>query len=254
MTTHLHEVISRPTLETLQQHVSIRRYLPAPIAQPLLDDLLNAARRSPTSSNMQAYSLVVVQAAETRQRLAALAGDQKHIEQCPVFVAICADVARLHLAAGMHGTTLAQNLENSMVAVVDAALAGMSLATAAESVGLGTVMIGAMRNHPVEVAELLGLPAGVFVVYGLCLGYYEPERKPAQKPRLPAALIIHHERYQPADPAALAAHDAELAAHYRSEGRTTPDAAWTGVIAEKFSRPQRPHLRALLEKLGFRFD
>jgi len=31
-------------------------------------------------------------------------------------------------------------------------------------------------------------------------------------------------------------------------------AAWTGIMADKFSTPRREHLRAELEALGFRFD
>lgn len=247
--------VSASVIDTLNQHVSIRRYTDKPVDEDILRMILNAARRSPTSSNMQAYSFVVVRHPETKKRLAVLAGHQKHVEQCPVFIAICADITRLRRAAEMHGVVLAQNTENTMVATVDAALAGMSLATAAESLGMGTVMIGGMRNHPAEVAKLLHLPEGVFVVYGLCIGYVEENQRPQQKPRLPENLIIHYEQYDTADPAAqLHAHDAELAAHYRSEGRETPDAAWTGVIAEKFSQPQRPHLRETLEKMGFRFD
>ena len=113
---------------------------------------------------------MVVRNPETKQELAVLAGNQKHIETCPVFVAICADITRLRRACELHGETLAQNLENSMVSIVDASLVGMSLNTVAESLGYGTVMIGGIRNHPKEAADVLGLPDGVFVVYGMCIG------------------------------------------------------------------------------------
>jgi FMN reductase (NADPH) len=242
-------------LDTLNQHVSIRQYTDERISDETLRLILNAARRSPTSSNVQAYSFIVVRDPVIKQQLAVLAGQQKHIETCPVFVAVCADITRVRAACAIHGEVLAQNLENTLVATIDAALAGMSLSSAAESLGMGTVMIGGMRNHPEEVAELLGLPNGAFVVFGMCIGYVDRHERPAQKPRLPEQLIIHHERYQAQDVArALHEHDAELAAHYRRDGRTSPDAAWTGAMAEKFSKPQRPRLRAVLEKLGFKFE
>ena len=246
---------SRGTIDTLLNHVSIRRYLPDPIPADVLNTVLAAARRSPTSSNMQAYSFVVVTDAARKARLAELAGNQSYIADCPVFIAVCADTYRLERAAEMHDRSLARNLENTLVASVDAALAGMSLATAAESVGLGSVMIGGMRNHPAEVAELLNFPPGVYVVYGMCLGYPNAEQVPPQKPRLAAGLVVHHEQYDRRHiEADLATHDAELAAHYRSQGRTTPDAAWTGVIADKFSQPKRPDLRHTLEAMGFSFE
>ncbi len=240
------------TLRTLNNHVSIRHYTDEDISEETVRDMLNAARRSPTSSNIQAYSFVVVRNPETKKELAVLAGNQKHIETCPVFVAICADITRLRRACEMHGETLAQNLENSMVAIVDASLVGMSLNTVAESLGYGTVMIGGMRNHPKEAADVLGLPNGVFVVYGMCIGV--PARRTPQKPRLHEDAVIHYERF---DTSKLDEHltnyDAELAEHYREEGRETPDNAWTGVIASKFSSPRRDFLKSTLEAMGFDF-
>src|SRR5688572_11169982 len=106
-------LVSDSVLDTLNQHVSIRRYTDEPISDSLLLAMLNAARRSPTSSNMQAYSFVVVRSPETKQKLAVLAGNQRHVEQCPVFVAVCADITRLRQACAMHGVTLAQNTENT---------------------------------------------------------------------------------------------------------------------------------------------
>ena len=249
------QIEARSTLETLEQRVSIRRYSAEPIADELLLQLLETARRAPTSSNTQTYSLVVVRDPARKAELAKLAGNQRHVAECPIFVACCADITRLESACALHESTLAQNLENSLVAIVDAALVGMALSLAAESVGLGTVMIGGMRNQPDQVAQVLGLPRGVFVVYGLCLGWPEKALIPPQKPRLPIDLIIHWEQYDASDPApTLQAHDAELAAHYRGEGRNSPDDAWTGVIAEKCSQFQRPHLRATLEALGYHVD
>ena len=252
MTETLQTTYTTPVIETLNNHVSIRDYSGKPIPDEMLRVMLNAARRSPTSSNMQAYSFVVVRNPETKKQLAVLAGNQKHVETCDVFVAICADTRNLEIACQLHGKSLARNLENLLVSSVDASLAGMSLATAAESFGLGYVMIGGMRNHPQEVAELLGFPQGVYVVYGMCLGWRIEDEIPPQKPRLPEDLVIHYERYDASDPTEkLRAHDAELSEHYVSQGRNLHPAAWTGVVASKFSQFLRPHLRSTLEKMGF---
>lgn len=244
---------SAPALETIAHHVSIRHYTEEPLDEATVSNLLLTARRAPTSSNQQAYSFVVVRDPERKARLAELAGNQRHVRECPVFVAICADITRLERACEMHGQQLAHNLENFLVSAVDAALVGMTLQVSAESIGLGSVMIGGIRNDPLGVAEVLGLPEGVYVLYGMCLGW--PAKRPEQKPRLPEDLIIHYERYNADDPAEkLREHDAELAAHYREQGRETPDAAWTGVMAQKFGKPNRPELRPTLERMGFNFD
>ena len=246
---------STPVSETLKMRVSIRNYNDQPIPDEMLREIINSARRSPTSSNMQAYSFVVVRNPETKKILAESAGGQKHIETCDVFLAICADTRLLEKACEMHGTELAKNLENFLVASVDAALVGMSVATVAESFGLGHVMIGGMRNHPKQNAETLGLPDGVYIVYGMCLGFPDTETIPPQKPRLPEELIIHYEQYDSSDPSEkLAEHDKELAEHYESLGRNLSKDAWTGVMSNKFSTPKRPDLRSTLESMGFNLD
>ena len=242
--------------ETLNQHASVRAFIDKPVPEEMLSAILNAARRSPTSSNMQTYSIIVVRSPETRRKLAKLAGNQGHIEQCDVFVGFLADLNRLGIASEMHGQPLAKSLETTLVATVDAALVGMSVQTAAESFGLGAVMIGGMRNHPQEVADLLGFPPGVYMVYGMSIGWPQEELgvKPL-KPRLPESLVIHHEQYSGDDPRPLIAeYDTELAAFYGQQNRNQHTAAWSGPIANRLQKPVRPHLRRTLEAMGFHFD
>ena len=251
--THVSELQSNSVLETLGRHVSIRAYQDRDISEETLQQLWAAAQRAPTSSNMQAYSLVIVRDKARKARLAFLAGGQRHVAECPVFLAICADIRRLRRACEQHGERLAQNTENTLVATIDAALLGMALYLAAESIGLGGVMIGGMRNQPTEVAQELGLPSGVYVTFGMCLGW--PAEAPLQKPRLPLPLIVHREQYDEAAlDATLEEYDEALAAHYRDEGRRSPDAAWTGVVARGFGKPRRADLRERLEGLGFSFE
>jgi nitroreductase len=245
---------SSPITEVQQQHVTIRAFTDQPMSDELVQALLNAGRRSPTSSNFQTYSIVVVRNPETKKQLAVLAGNQKHIETCPVFFAFCADISRLAYACEMHEAALMKSLETTMVSSIDAALVGMSVQTAAESFGLGAVMIGGMRNHPQQVADLLGFPPGVYVVYGMCVGWPDVGQIPAQKPRLPEELVIHYEQYNTADPCdRLDQYDRDLAAHYGSQNRNLNEAAWTGVVADRLSQPRRPNLRSELEAMGFEF-
>lgn len=247
--------MNTPVIETLNNRVTIRTYQDKPVSNDMVRAILSAARRSPTSSNMQTYSIVVVRDPETKKQLAVLAGNQRHVEECPVFFAFCADLHRLEQACALHGETLVKSLETTLVATVDAALVGMSAQTAVESLGLGAVMIGGMRNHPAEVAELLGLPSGVYVVFGMCVGWPDPASLPAQKPRLPEELVIHHERYDDRDPTPLVQqYDAALAAHYNAQGNNQHTAAWSGPIAQRLNGKIRPFLRPTLEKLGFAFD
>ena len=242
-----------PITELQQKHVTIRKFTQQDISEEMVQALLDSGRRAPTSSNFQTYSIMVVRNPAVKKELAVLAGNQKHVEDCPVFMAFCADIRRLELACEMHDKTLAKSLETSLVSSVDAALVGMSVQTAAESFGLGAVMIGGMRNHPDKVAELLGFPPGVFVVFGMCLGWPDESQIPSQKPRLPEETVVHYEQYNNTDPQEqYRQYDQALNEHYGSKNLN--EAAWTGVIAKGVSQPRRPDLRKTLEKMGFSFE
>ena len=249
-------VYATAVTQTLNQHASVRKFADKPVPDEMLDTILEAARRSPTSSNMQTYSIIVVRSPETRQKLAVLAGNQKHIEQCAVFVGFLADIHRLGIVSQMHEQPLVKSLETSLVATIDAALVGMSAQTAAESFGLGAVMVGGMRNQPGAVAELLGFPPGVYMVFGMSIGWPAEDAISAElKPRLPEALVIHHEQYDQAEPRPLIEqYNAQLAAYYGQQNRNQHPAAWSGPIAKRLSKAVRPHLRQTLEQMGFRFD
>ena len=243
---------STSVIDVQSKHVTVRSFLDSPIEPAMLQSILQGARRSPTSSNMQAYSILVIRDPETKKELAKLAGNQKHIESCPVFLVFCADLNRLGHACEMHGVQMQNNLETFLISTIDAALVGMSTQTAAESHGLGGVMIGALRNHPQKVAELLGLPKGVYGVFGMCLGWPDPEKIPAQKPRLPETLVIHEEKYSNQDPVELLSqHDNELRKHYEDLGHNLDIAAWSGVISRNLSRPARPQNIDIFEGMGF---
>ena len=90
-------------------------------------------------------------------------------------------------------------LETFMVACIDAALAAQNAVVAAQSIGLRTVYIGAMRNDPVRVAELLGLPPQRLRGVRPLRRLRRPRKAEGEvKPRLPQSTVLHHERYDAA--------------------------------------------------------
>lgn len=236
------------TIQVLEAHVSVRKFRPDAVPDDLLMTVLRAACRAPTSSGIQGYSIVVVRNPERRRELSVLAGNQAHVAEAPVVLAVCADLSRPRRACEMHGLPFAgRNMEIGLVSAVDAALAGMSAMLAAESVGLGCVMIGGMRNKPIETARLLRLPEGAFVVFGMCVGW--PLDRPPLRPRLPDDGAIHFEQYDASrTDAVLRAYDKVYAA--AQSGAHT----WTAKIARDFSQARRADLRACLAELGVPFE
>jgi nitroreductase len=240
------------TIRLLEGRVSVRAFEDRPVPDQTVDAVLKAAFRAPTSSNIQAYSVIIVRDPAIRDRLADIAGGQAHVRKAPVFLVFCADLTRVEAAVAKAGHDLGgANLELGLVAAIDASLVGMAAYLAADSLGLKGVMIGGIRNHVVETAKVLGLPKRVFGVFGLCLGF--PADAPEQKPRMDFSQMVHFDHYgAPGD--AISDYDATLAAHYTGLGKETPAAAWSEVVGSKFFPQPRSDLRSQLAELGFNFD
>jgi nitroreductase len=237
-------------------HRSVRGYRPDALPAGTLETLLAAAQSAATSSNLQTWSVVVVQDPAKRAVMTEVAGSQKHIMQCPLFLVFLADVSRnerLGIAAG-HPLEGLPFLETFLVASIDAAMAAQNAVVAAETLGLSTVYIGALRNDVVRVAETLGLAPGVVGVFGLCVGYAAPGAESEVKPRLSQAAILHHDTYDVSEePAHRAAYDAQLGEYSRRNEMAADN--WTQRVVSRNGTVKalrgRDLLKSALRKLGF---
>jgi nitroreductase len=221
----------------------------------LVELLVAAAQSAPSSSNLQAFSIVAVKDKARKARLAKLAANQKHVEEAALLLMFVADLARLrHVAVGADEPARGLDYTKSfLVALADAAFAAQNCFIALESLGLGACYIGAMRNHPKEVAEELGLPAGAFVVFGMTIGYPDPEVATGVKPRLPQSVVLHRERYALPSAADVTRYDETL--HEFRLDQLMSDTAWSKQATRRVRGPEslmgRHVLREVLEGLGF---
>ncbi|MBT4139719.1 MAG: NADPH-dependent oxidoreductase, partial [Candidatus Latescibacteria bacterium] len=207
-----------------------------------------------TSSNLQTYSIIHVADEQRKQELAKLCADQKQIHQCAAFLVFCADLHRDQMANVMHGGERFDGdyAEALLIATVDVALVMQNVTVAAESIGLGICMIGAMRNEPKAVGALLGLPPFVYAVAGLCIGY--PAIDPACKPRLPLKAVLHTEHYLDDETHQdyMTEYDETMTVFYQSQNMHDRDPRWTRVMAGRTGRfHERVELDGFLKDQGF---
>ena len=243
-------------LEHQLAHRSVRSYRPDPVSDETLAALIAAAQSAPTSGNLQLWSVVAVRDDERRARLAQLAGDQQFIVEAPLFLVWLADLARARQVTAEVGSATAEGadfVEAALLSFVDVALAAQNASLAAESLGLGTVFVGAIRNRPLDVAAELGLPPNVFPVFGLTVGHPDRLDQTNVKPRLPQQAVLHHERYALEPQAAhVEAYEDLLNSFYAAAG--LPE-GWAKRVAHRFGSVAglkgREHLRAALNTQGF---
>lgn len=240
----------------LLSHRSVRGYRPDALPEGTLETLIAAAQSAATSSNLQTWSVMAVTDPVKKAAFAKIAGNQKHIEQCPLFLVWLADLSRNARLAAEEGAELEAlpYLETFLVAAIDAALAAQNAVVAAESLGLSNVYIGALRNNPTEVGALLGLPPGVVGVFGLCIGYAAPGVANEVKPRLPQAAICFHETYgNTEEPALRAGYDAKMLA-FSARNDMKPD-NWSQRVIGRMGRIAamggRDKLSGILRAMGF---
>lgn len=256
----------RPGLATLVgmlSHRSCRRYADVPVDDALLDVVLAATFSTPSKSDLQQCSVVVVDDVERRRAIAALIPTMPWIAEAARFLVFCADSRRIRCIGDRAGVPFANDhLDAVLNAAADAAMHLSTFVWAAEAVGLGTCPISVVRNHIEEVSTILELPEYVFPLAGACVGW--PEHLLSLSPRLPLAVTVHHDTYGDDDAAELIADYDER----RNRGRTTPaerqvdverwgvaaSYGWSTEKARMAACRERDQLARFLVGRGFRLD
>lgn len=218
-------------LGTLFSHTSVRRFAEEPVDDATVRTIVAAAQSASSSSHQQMWSVVALRDPERVRRLVETGRLSAFAASAPLILVFVADWSRATAVAADAGepAEAVAYLESTLVAFVDCGIAAQNALVAAEALGLGGCYLGSMRNEPEAVAELLGLPAGSVAVLGLALGWPASAERRALKPRLPQEVVLHLERYQPVDVAAVHAYSARMDAFYERLGRVQPPWLQTAI-------------------------
>ncbi|ASK27756.1 nitroreductase A [Neisseria chenwenguii] len=235
---------SKSTLDTIFSHRSIRKFTSRPISEEMLDTLVRAGQQASTSNNLQCVSVIRVSDRALRQGIHEAAGSAPYIVDCAEFLLFCIDFSKhrqICPEAQLDWT------EVTLIGAVDAGIMVQNVLLAAESLGLGGVYIGALRNDAQKVSDVLNLPDYCVPLVGLCLGY--PDQDPPFKPRLPKELVYAENVCPLLDDGAAESYNQAVAAYYKvRKGKSVP---WKQSLAKTLANPVRPHMAGFLHKKGF---
>ena len=234
-------------------HRSVRRYTDDPIPEDVLSGLIAAAQSAATSSNLQSWSVVSIDDPKRRQAISEACENQKQVLTAPVFLVFLADLNRIGEFARSKGVDPdgLDTIEMFTVAVVDASLAAERLVCAAESMGYGICYIGALRNHPNKVKELLNLPGMTFGVFGLCIGVPTENARADIKPKLGQKEIWFRETYP--DKVDSSEYDIRMSEFFANQGMSN-DETWSeksGKRVQTAGLSGREKLMEFLHQQGF---
>jgi len=238
-------------MELLKSHTSVRKFTDKLVDEKLLHQIIQSSQYASTSNHIQAYTIIRIKDHDKKKTLAQLSGNQPYVEDCPIFLVFCADLNRLGKACTMNNETIESNsTEVFIMATVDTALVAQNIMVAAESVGLGGVYIGGIRNNPQDICDLLQIPHHVYPVFGMCLGY--PEKTNGTKPRLPLSLVLKEDTYSTdGDEEQLKEYDDLISDYYKERTNNKRSNTWSEGIATFLKAKQRPHMKAFLQSKGF---
>jgi nitroreductase/FMN reductase [NAD(P)H] len=248
------------TLAQMLAHRSHRRYRDEPIDDALFEVVLAAALSAPSKSDLQQGTIVDVREPGLREAIHALVPAMPWLAQAPRFLVFCGDNRRHRRIAELRGKPFPNDtLDMFMNAAVDAALVMQAFIVAAESVGLGCCPISLIRNEIERLGSLLALPAGVFPVAGLSVGY--PADAGRLSLRLPPSITVHRDRYDASRfETELAGYDARRAQReptapgkqkYAQRWGVVEPYTWSEDKARQYSVPERHGFGAWVRAQGF---
>ncbi|MEZ5536705.1 MAG: oxygen-insensitive NADPH nitroreductase [Thiolinea sp.] len=237
-------------MTTMLNHRSVRKYTSEPVTDRMLESIVACGQAAASSSFIQAYSVVNVTDPGHRRQIAAAAGGQVWVENAARFLVLCADLRRVNVCCVEQELgELEGQTEHFIAATVDVGLMAQNMMLAAESMGLGCVFIGGIRNDPAVVRDLLELPKHVYPVCGMCLGW--PDQQTEVKPRFPVEVVLHQGTYRDSVVEDVAAYDQQMSRYYesRSDNRRVSD--WSAQTAAAVQKKKREHMLAFLQEQGF---
>lgn len=187
------------TLKLLCERASCRSFEDKKIPAEILSTVLQAGIHAPTGGNLQPYSIIKTADKTIATELAALCGDQPWIAEAPVNLLFCIDYHRLQRWAELEVApfTATSAFRHFWIAFQDTVIAAQNICTAADAVDLGSVYIGSVLECFHRLRDMFELPAGVFPVVLLSMGY--PKVRPQPRKKLGVDVVVHEEKYRELD-------------------------------------------------------
>jgi nitroreductase len=176
-------------IEDIKERRSIRKYDTREIPEEVVNDLLEVLRWTPSWANTQCWEVVWVKDKDLREKLVAASykGNpaNKAMVEAPVLLALC---AKLNTSGFYKGEVTTKFGDWFMF---DLGLAAQTLCLAAQSHGLGTVIVG-LFDHD-KVKEILSVPEGYEIVALIPIGY--PAQKPSAPRRKEIGEFLHYNTF-----------------------------------------------------------
>ncbi|NLD34907.1 MAG: nitroreductase family protein [Clostridiales bacterium] len=184
--------MENPVLSAIASRRSHRRYKPDQLTEDQLNALIDAMLQSPSAQNKQPWHFSIVQKPELSQQLTEAARKRNNTlpeaERSPRFEDPAFNVF-------YHAPTVVViSAPDSTFSPVDCGIAVQNIALAAQSMGLGSVIVGLVRfafegEERAELEQALQMPAGYKFRISIAVGTPDDEKAAPSRDRAKVSLI-----------------------------------------------------------------
>ena len=183
-------------LDTILTRTSVREFdSQRKVSKEATRQILHAGINAPSAGNIQPRTFIVVENKSAKEQLYELCENQVYMKHAPLWIVVCADLHRHLKAAKLTGVKYEYHGALPFTfSVLDAALSLENMVIAAETLGLGSVIIGSVIEHPEQVKQILKLPRHCLALSVLCIGH--PKKKPSRREKWSYDIIVCKNEYR----------------------------------------------------------
>jgi 5,6-dimethylbenzimidazole synthase len=172
-------------LEAIRTRRSVRKWLPQPVPDDVVEQILDAGRWAPSAGNFQPWAFIVIQSPETKERIQKVAEESKNLSRiwAPYFRegrsrGYIVDLRHVPVGIAIFGDPrhAPPHTGGEMGHIVGASLAAMNMWLAAHALGLGACYWSHMMPDKMKV--IVGVPHHWDFIGLLGIGYTEGDGSP----------------------------------------------------------------------------
>jgi nitroreductase len=169
--------------KAITKRKSIRRFKKKEVPDKIIKEVIDAARRAPSSNNLQSWRFIVVKKENLLKFKEQGIFFQKGMNETPVVIVCCTNKEAF-------SSNSIKEQEESM-SLINLSLASAFLVLRATELGLGTCFVAWFDKE--KIKKILNIPEDIIIPYTIVIGY--PNENPEPRGRKELNEIMSFEKW-----------------------------------------------------------
>ncbi|MEM5803673.1 MAG: nitroreductase family protein [Candidatus Aenigmatarchaeota archaeon] len=171
--------------EAMETRVNVKVYDKRDVPEELIAQILHAGTLAASAGDIQPWEFIVVKDKKTKIDISVACLRQRHVEEAPLLIVVCANLEKVALKFGDRGKNL--------YAIQDTGASIQNMLLAAHDLGLGASWVHAFEEEGIK--RILKIPDKLRPVGVLAIGFPLPYEKYYKTEVIPFENISWSEEY-----------------------------------------------------------